>query len=303
MFCTNCGNELTTNQRFCTSCGTSVKGSEESLKVEINQEAQKPVKTPWTFFRVVKYVVVILIVVALLSIKLIVSAINTSNNTAVTSNDKGINALQSGDYDGAITHLEKASDSAVGGSTKMNVLTNLAYAYSSDGRDTEALAKFREALPYATANSFDYYLISGEIALLEGKPQEALTNYTSAYNLKPDDFQINNALNLFYLDINDKYPTFSDPQKALGYALKAYQTTAPETKGTATENLAIAYFLTKDFDKAIQYFKQTNQSQPTVQLWLGMSYFALEDYDTAKPYLQRADNGGVAEAKQFLDKY
>ncbi|MEX0910108.1 MAG: tetratricopeptide repeat protein [Candidatus Paceibacterota bacterium] len=302
MFCTNCGNEINEGQRFCTSCGNSVKGAEKSFNSEIKQKTKK-IKKPWTIGRVIKYVIVIIIVIGLLFIKLILGAIGLVDEAAVNSNDKGLSALDSGDYNSAIQHLEEASDSAVTSSAKMTTLTNLGYVYSSDGKYAEALQNFKEALNYATVNSFDYYLISGEIALLENKPQIALQHYKNAYNLKSDDFQINNALNLFYLDMNDEYPEYSDPQKALTHALKAHQASASETKGTATENLAIAYYLNGDFTKAITYFKQTKQDQPYIQLWLGMSYYSLGDYDVARPYLQRASNGGVTEADQFLATY
>ena len=302
MFCTKCGNQINEGQRFCTSCGIPVKGTEGSFNSEIKQKATK-IKVPWTFGRVLKYIIITVVVVGLICAKLILGSIGVMDNEAVTSNDSGLNALEKGDYSGAAEHLENASDSAVSASVKMTTLTNLGYVYSSDGKPTEALKSFKEALTYSTVNSADYYLISGEIALLEANPQKALQNYTSAYNLKPEDFQINNALNLFYLDMNDAYPTYSDSKKALGYALKAYQVTPQETKSTATENLAIAYYLNEEYEKAISYFKQTVTSQPYIQLWLGMSYYSLEDFATAKPYLQRASDAGVTEANQFLETY
>lgn len=302
MFCTNCGNKIEVGQRFCTGCGNAVKGTESSFNAEIKQNARK-VKKPWTSGRVIKYILVTILVLGLLSIKVILSAMGLVDQEAVSSNDQGLAALNSGDYESATQHLENAADSAVTSATKMTTLTNLGYVYSSDGKTSEALSSFKEALGYATPDSFDYHLISGEIALLEGNPQKALGSYSKAYNLKPNDFQINNALNLFYLDMNDAYPTLTNPQKALEYALTAYRVTPSDTKGTATENLAIAYFVNEDYNNAIAYFKQTNQTQPYIQLWLGMSYYALGDPDTAKPYLETAYRAGLSEAKQFLDGY
>jgi len=302
MFCTNCGNKIEGGQRFCTGCGDPVKGTESEFNAQIKQ-AGKKIKKPWTAGRVIKYVVVTILVLGLLSIKLIFSAIGLVEQDTVSSNDQGLAALDSGDYESATQHLESAADSAVTSQNKLITLTNLGYVYSSDGKYTQALASFKEALDYTTPNSFDYYLISGEIALLEGNPQKALQNYNKAYDLRPNDFQINNALNLFYLDMDDAYPSLANPQKALGYALTAHRVSTSDTKGTATENLAIAYFINEDYTKAIAYFKQTNQDQPYIQLWLGMSYYVLEDYETAKPYLQRAYNAGLYEAKQFLDTY
>jgi tetratricopeptide (TPR) repeat protein len=303
MFCTNCGNQIDEGQRFCTSCGDPVKGTEKSFNSEIKQKAKK-VKKPWTFGRFVKYAIVTIIVVGLLFIKLILSAVGLVDQAAVTSNDKGLDAMERGDMYTATQQLEEAADSAVTSSAKLTTLANLGYVYSSDGNYTKALQSFKEALTHASVNSSDYYLISGEIALIEKNPLKALQNYKSAYNLKPNDFQVNNALNLFYLDMEDAYPSSSDYKKALEHGLKAYSSSPSETKGTVAENLGLAYFLNEDYGNAITYLnKSSNPSQPTIQFWIGAAYYAQEQFVTAKPYLQRAKNGGVSEADEFLLTY
>jgi len=147
MFCTNCGSNIENGQRFCTGCGNAVKGAENSFNTEIKQKA-KEVKKSWTLGRVIKYVVVTIIVVGLLSIKVIFSAIGLVEQEAVSSNDQGWKALNSGDTKSATQHLKNAVDSAVTSSAKMTTLTNLGYVYSSDGKPSQALASFKEALGF-----------------------------------------------------------------------------------------------------------------------------------------------------------
>lgn len=144
--------------------------------------------------RVFKYVLVIVIVLFLLLARLIASSIGMVDQVAVNSNDRAIEAMEAGDMVTATRQLEAAADSAVTSASKMIILTNLGYVYVSEGNTTKGLQSFREALTYTSQNSADYYLISGEIALLEKNPKEALENYKSAYNIKANDFQINNAL-------------------------------------------------------------------------------------------------------------
>lgn len=296
MFCTQCGEKLSEDQKSCQSCGAPVITSTP-------KQMPGKVTSPWTLGRLSKYAIISVIAISIITARLFMGGMGLMDNDAVHSNDNGLKAMETGDFAGAAGHLENAADSAASAPVKMTTLTNLGYVYASDGKNVAALQSFKEALTYATENSSDYYLISGEINLLEGSPEEALQNYLEANKVLPDDFQINNALNLFYLDMNDEYPNYSDVKKALGYAMKAYQVTPNETKSTARENLAIAYYINEDYITAISYFKESEQNQPYIQLWLGMSYYALEDYTTAEPYLQKASDAGLTEANQFLETY
>ena len=182
----------------------------------------------------------------------------------------------------------------------MTTRVNLAYVYSSEGKNDLALNTFKEALTFASEGTVDYYLISGEIALLEGKPNSALVAYNKAYEKDPNGFQINNALNLFYLDIADERPQYSNYPKALTYALKANEV---QPSDITKQNLAIAYHLNENYKQAISLFLSVNNisGQPYVAYWLGLAYAGDQQPINAKRYLQIAIDGGVDVPQEVIN--
>ena len=96
-----------------------------------------------------------------------------TNNDAIANFDLGNNQQ-------AISQLQQASQSAVTNDTKINTLKNLAYVYSTEGKEDLALQAFKEALALTSTGSFEYYLISGEVAELEDKYNSAILSYNKA---------------------------------------------------------------------------------------------------------------------------
>jgi tetratricopeptide (TPR) repeat protein len=305
MFCKKCGKESTGNQKFCTGCGAEFsKPAESATQTPPQPSAVKrpPMrKEPWTAGRIIKAVVAVIFVGGLIFLKFGLGAINSIDSTAVDKNNSAQEAYQAGgDPNQAISQLQQASQDAVTNSTKMTTKVNLAYVYSSEGKNDLALATFKEALPLASEGSVDYYLISGEIALLEGKPNSALLAYNKAYEKDPNDFQVNNALNLFYLDIADERPQYSNPAKALTYALKADQI---QPSDITKQNLGIAYHLNEKYSQAISTFLTVSNitGQPYLAYWLGLAYAGDQQPTNAKYYLRIAINGGVPVPQEVKD--
>ena len=144
--------------------------------------------------------------------------------------------------------------------------------YATDGKNDERLSTFQEALNLTSQNSFDYYLISAEIALLQGKPNSAYISFNKALELKPDDFQVNNSLAIFYMNLDGSSADYENYPKALTYALKANNLSNSEV---TRENLGIAYFWNDNYDQSIALLSQTNIAQhPYVGFWLGYDYAA-----------------------------
>lgn len=301
MFCKNCGAESLDIQKFCAKCGNAFSAGQASQTVHTVPPPVRPPapKEPWTAGRIIKSIIVVIVVGGLILVKVIFGAINSVDNTAVNTNNEALEAYNSGDNDQAITQFQQASESAITNTNKINSLKNLAYVYSSDGKDDLALSTFQEALTLAEMNSVDYFLISGEIAELENKPSLALTAYNQAYAKDPEDFQVNNSLALFHIDLYDVHPQYVDYAKALTFAQKANQL---QNDNVSKKNLALAYYFTENYTQTISLLRSVDISnEPNYAYYLGLAYVAIDDTVNAKIYLKQAIAGGMQVPQNVTD--
>ena len=297
MFCKNCGKQIDGNKKFCSSCGASIDNAKSEPEVS-NYKTKTKKNYKDNIAKFVKISLGVLVVGGFLVFKIY----NSLDSDVIDTNNQALKNYNAGDSQQAIAQFQEASQGAITDSTKINTLKNLAYVYSSEGQNDLALNSFRDALKIATPESFDYYLISGEIKLLEKKPNAALADYNTAYKMNPEDFQINNALALFYIDMDEISPQSSDYTKALMYAQKAYDIDKSET---AKQNLAIANYFNNNFDETISLLSSSDLSKnPYAAYWLGLAYVKKEDMDNAKIYLKKAMDGGAEvpqEVKDFVN--
>lgn len=291
MFCKNCGKENKEGQKFCTDCGTAFS----SVKTNSSPNSFSVAKVG----RKINTGLIVRILVGVAIVGWIVYA--NLDEGAITKNNEGLSSFDSGDSQTAINQFQQAAQDATSNDTKINTLKNLGYVYATEGQNEQALATFREALTLTKKDSFDYYLISGEVALLEYKPNAALLSFNKAYELKSTDFQVNNSLALFHLDLEEVAPQYADYPKALSYAKKAYEYDVEKSE-ISKQNLAIAHFFNENFDQTISLLSTTNLSQhPFAAYWLGLAYLSKEDHANAKLYLRRALNAGVEMPQEIID--
>ena len=221
MFCKNCGKESDNTKKFCSGCGTEFPIIENLDTSDMSSSVRPPMsKKPWTTGRIIKTVIAVIFVGGLILLKFGFSAINSIDNKAVDNNNDALNAYDLGNNEQAISQFQQASQVAISNDTKVITLINLAYVYTTDGKDDLALSTFKEALNLSSDNSLQYYLISGEIAELENKPNSAILAYNKAYEKDPEDYQVNNSLALFYLDLYDIHPQYTDDLRKYLVSLK-----------------------------------------------------------------------------------
>jgi tetratricopeptide (TPR) repeat protein len=290
MFCKNCGKENKEDSKFCTGCGNTILVQETVVNNDYKSGGKK-----------IKGSTIGRIIIGCLIIGWIIYS--NVDDTSITTNNNALSSANSGNNTLAIEQLKDASNSAVKNDTKLNTLKNLAYVYSSELKNDLALNSFREALSLAKPASFDYYLISGEIAFLENKPNSAKINYYKALEIKPNDYQINGSLAAFYLGFEESLIDYRDYPKALVFAKKANESATPDVKNITLENLGVAYFFNENYSQAITTFKEITSNNPVIDLWLGLSYAAKDDPINAKPLLRKAIASGEVEIPQEVYDY
>jgi tetratricopeptide (TPR) repeat protein len=293
MYCKNCGNKSEIGKKFCTSCGNSFSAQNFNEKDVKDQPIISPVSI-WQKINTSK-IVMVLVVLGIIGY----NVYSNRDQGSIDSNNKAITAYDSGDSTQAIAQFQEASQGATTSDTKIQTLKNLGYVYATEGKTDLAIDSFKQALKLTTEGSLDYYMISGEIADEEGRPSSAFVAYSKAYSIDPNDFQINNALALFYMDIYDLHPDFVDYKKAITHALKADQLS---DLVLAKKNLAIAYFFNDNYDQTISILTSVDISNnPSYKYYLGLSYVGKEDPINAKKYLRQAIDGGMEVPQEVKD--
>ena len=285
MFCKNCGQKREVDQKKCIVCKT-VFTDAITKETEVKEVTEK--KSFWSIGRIIFGIFILFSVGS--------GIYGNLDEGVVEKNNDGLASYEIGDNESAIIQLEQAKNEAVTDVNKILTLMNLAYVYEDEGDIDNALNSFTEALEVAKENSFDYYLIMGEIALLENKPNSAIISFQKAYELKPEDFQINNTLTLFYLNLDGMTTAYEDDVKALEHAHKSFDND-PDKSEIIKHNLAIAHLFNGNNDEVISLMSTTNfEHHPYMAYWLGIAYMNIGDDINAKKTFQISlDNGEELE--------
>lgn len=285
MFCKNCGKQSTGNQKFCTNCGATLSETIPPQKSIPSDIKNKTISG--------------LILAGIVALVVWGSYSSSKDEAAIKTNNDALSNYDLGNTQQAITQFQEASQNAVSSENKINTLKNLGYVYSSEGQVDLSIGAFQEALSLTSEGSFDYYLISGEIASRQNKPSSALMSYKKAYEKNPEDFQINNALALFYIDIADAHPQYVDYKKGLEHALKASQLTDLQI---AKQNLGAAYYFNENYPQAISVLSSITVDKDTYTAYLlGLSYARNDDPVNAKFYLRKAIANGVTVPQEVYN--
>lgn len=283
MICKNCQKETKTRRGFCTGCG-------KSLKDAVGKTYQYSWKS--IFYTFLRYCFVVIFIIGF-----IVAAIE---DRAVNKNNQALEDLNKGDFNASIEQLKTAVETAPTDELKGQILTNLGYAYYNADRFEEATETFKEAIRYVSQESFEYLLLSGEVAELENMPAIALAHYLRAYEKKPTSFQVNTSLGLIYLDLEDKNPALFDPEKALNHLQRAYDSRDDFMTNIASHNLGNAHLVNGNYQEAIDVL-----SDPSVTLTpigngiIGYCYYWLYEPEKSKPHFEKYIDAGF-EIEDFI---
>lgn len=268
----------------------------DHLKKILNNFSETSIKQSINWVGKTKTIIVVLIFLGLSSIHYYFG--EYKNQRILIDTNKADELMEAGAGADAAQLFIKAANEAILDEDKVILLTNAGYAYLEGEMIEQALVEFEKAKKYAKTNSAEYELLVGEIAYAKGQFEEALTHFQAAYEKNPRDFQINTALGILYLGLDEGSEIHTDYNKALQHLQIAHD--SGERKTTTQQHLAIGYFMLKDYDKALELFIETDtQNDPAVQTWIGMSYAGKGDMENAKLYLEKATATGYITSEDM----
>ncbi len=313
MFCEKCGNRLPENAKFCNKCGTKVSYDQPEKKVfhgQVQQKEHKEEKValpempsqPQKKFNFKKYSW-IFIILFLIGLKGCSYYEDQNNEEAIKINDRIINNLSQYSYADATSQLENALSLAKDDRVKADIYSNLGFINLSEEKGAEALDNFNKALDLYDINTFDYFLMKGEIEYINRDYDKALEYYKKAYNKDPSDFLINNSLAVFYLSLDDESEKYLDVDKAIQHSKRAKEI---NNNDLTKSNLATAYTLKEEYQKAINLFNQISNMDSDEEYLLGLNYLNIEDFDNAVKFFKKAKDHGAKlepEFEDFLNNY
>ncbi|MBI1907869.1 tetratricopeptide repeat protein [Candidatus Uhrbacteria bacterium] len=297
MQCSTCGKEVADGKKYCADCQKTfgVSNTPEAAGSAAASPAQHA--TGSAASKVVGGIISAVVLLAFIAF----GVYNSLDDKAYETNEDALDAYEEGDTTSAVAGFRQAADEAYTDEAKISALVNLAYAYLAEGDDVEARAAFEEALDIAEPDSLEYHLVSGELTELDDDAAGALAHYTAAYDINPNDAQVNSTLALFYMDMGDEWPDLVDYPKAYAHAKAAYEV---DPSNTAVENLAFAAYFVGENEESIAMFLATDlPNEPYNNVWLGYAYWNIGDDVNAEYYFRQGIALGAdvpEEVAEFL---
>lgn len=179
---------------------------------------------------------------------------------ALTKNQKGLDYLNSGQYELAIkTFKEALSSPDISNETKAQILRNTAQTFNeSKLQDSSLHYSFLAAKCYKEG-SYNYLINMADVELLTGKTGKAITKLEQAIKMNGNALAPNNSLGLIYL--GDYGLEYRNLKKALAYNKKAYEI----NNDRITEDvLGRTYFEIGNLNKAEYHYERLCESYPGI---------------------------------------
>ncbi len=286
MYCSNCGIKFKLEKEGSEICDTCV----EKMEVEKNSENSQEEKKGFFSGFSLKNIFIGLAIVGFLLYKVFV-AINNSTvdkiNPLIENYNIGKISAQE-----LIVGLEKEKDSSMMSENKIVLLQSLANAYYTEGNFQKSFETNKETLLLLDKNSFDFFMTQGDVLTAEEKYQEAEKLYKLAYAKKPNDYFINNALCIFYIDA---FPS----EKAVSFCETAYK---KEKDILSKGNLGVAYITYGQNKEGIALLRNFDfKENPHLAYWMGLGYYQEDDEENAKKYFQIALDNGMDVGADVLE--
>ena len=233
--------------------------------------------------------IIYLIAVAVLSFGMLAGCSNGKKEDQTAYRQIGINKMESGDYEAAVSAFDNALSQCVGkiGENELDICYYKAAAQYEGGDVEGAIATYTAILEY-DKKAADAYYLRGCMYLKEGDADAAVADYEKAVSYNSEDYDL-------YINLYNNLSAYGMKEKGEEYLNKAFS-----IKGNSKEDYTARghiYYLLGQYDNASEELSQAVEKGSTEAcLYLAQTYEALGDSENAEANYQKYVDSGAADS-------
>lgn len=226
----------------------------------------------------------------MLSLTLITGCTNERRENQTAYRQIGINAMESGDYAGAVDAFNSALGQCIGKITEneLDICYYKAAAQYASSDSEGAVATYTAIIDY-DKKAADAYYLRGCVYLKQGNTESAVSDFDAAVRYNSDDYEL-------YVNIYENLLAYDMTEKGEEYLNKAF-----DIKGNSAEDYAwrgrIYYYLGQ-YDNAMTELNSALDKESVIaNLYIAQVYEAQGDSENAEVYYQNYVNSGAADSE------
>lgn len=226
----------------------------------------------------------------MLSLTLMTGCTNERKENQTAYRQIGINAMESGDYAGAVDAFNSALGQCIGKITEneLDICYYKAAAQYASGDSEGAVATYTAIIDY-DKKAADAYYLRGCVYLKQGNTESAVSDFDAAVRYNSDDYEL-------YVNIYENLLAYDMTEKGEEYLNKAF-----DIKGNSAEDYAwrgrIYYYLGQ-YDNAMTELNSALDKESVIaNLYIAQVYEAQSDSENAEVYYQNYVNSGAADSE------
>lgn len=226
----------------------------------------------------------------MLSLTLITGCTNERKENQTAYRQIGINAMESGDYAGAVDAFNSALGQCIGKITEneLDICYYKAAAQYASGDSEGAVATYTAIIDY-DKKAADAYYLRGCVYLKQGNTESAVSDFDAAVQYNSDDYEL-------YVNIYENLLAYDMTEKGEEYLNKAF-----DIKGNSAEDYAwrgrIYYYLGQYDNAMTELNSALDKESVTANLYIAQVYEAQGDSENAEVYYQNYVNSGAADSE------
>lgn len=226
----------------------------------------------------------------MLSLTLITGCTNERRENQTAYRQIGINAMESGDYAGAVDAFNSALGQCIGKITEneLDICYYKAAAQYASGDSEGAVATYTAIIDY-DKKAADAYYLRGCVYLKQGNTESAVSDFDAAVQYNSDDYEL-------YVNIYENLLAYDMTEKGEEYLNKAF-----DIKGNSAEDYAwrgrIYYYLGQYDNAMTELNSALDKESVTANLYIAQVYEAQGDSENAEVYYQNYVNSGAADSE------